>query len=327
MTPTNRTNQGVEEAQPTMIFNAPQKFDTFMMLKGIFALFSLLGLSGLAMGFVAPVATNTRSGALVAGNNVQKTEATALCMSSFPEGLDRRAILTAASAMVVGSLGHSPVANALDKKSKIVIFGGAGYVGSHVVEILSKKGYENLVSVSRSSPEDQATRIQANVGKSLPIRYESLDASKEDLSNVLNGASVVISCVGIPPWGEPKRAGNGAVNIRIANAVKAAGIGRFVYIGLDSEFANGPAKFLFGDYVKGKKEAESAIMKAFGENAVIVKPAVIDGSPPNELRPPGPPGIALSPVEAVAGAVVAGALGQKSGRIDGYDAIVQAASA
>ena len=41
------------------------------------------------------------------------------------------------------------------------------------------------------------------------------------LTGVLAGATAVISCVGIAPGGANQRAGNGAVNARIADAAKA----------------------------------------------------------------------------------------------------------
>jgi len=41
------------------------------------------------------------------------------------------------------------------------------------------------------------------------------------LVGVLSGATAVISCVGIAPGGANQRAGNGAVNVRIADAAKA----------------------------------------------------------------------------------------------------------
>ena len=37
-----------------------------------------------------------------------------------------------------------------------------------------------------------------------------------------------------------------------------------MYLGVASELANGPIKFIFGDYVKGKAEAEAAVAKDFG---------------------------------------------------------------
>jgi hypothetical protein len=96
-----------------------------------------------------------------------------------------------------------------------------------------------------------------------------------------------------------------------------------VYISVASDLANGPAKFLLGDYFKGKAEAESAVKKDFASDArLVVKPAIIAGGPPGEIRPPGPPGVKPATVEAVAKVVVAGATGQQSGSIDGNDAIM-----
>ena len=46
---------------------------------------------------------------------------------------------------------------------------------------------------------------------------------------------------------------------------------------------------------------------------------------PGEIRPPGPPGMAPVSVEAVAAAAVAGALGKKSGSVDGNAAIAASA--
>ena len=209
-----------------------------------------------------------------------------------------------------------------DGKGKIVVFGGSGYVGANVCQQLSSKGYK-VVSVSRSSASDQSDKVAKILGKSLSgIEYVSLDASADDLAPVLADASAVVSCVGVAPGGANQRAGNGAVNVRIADASKAAGIKRFVYISVASELANGPAKFLLGDYLKGKAEAEAAVVKDYGSaDSLVVKPAFIGSGPPGELRPPGPPGVKPAEVVDVAKAVVAGALGQQSGVVDGNAAI------
>jgi hypothetical protein len=65
------------------------------------------------------------------------------------------------------------------------------------------------------------------------------------------------------------------------------------------------------------------VNKDFASDArLVVKPAIIAGGPPGEIRPPGPPGVKPATVEAVAKVVVAGATGQQSGSIDGNDAIM-----
>mmetsp|Transcript_13539 Transcript_13539/g.26984 ORF Transcript_13539/g.26984 Transcript_13539/m.26984 type:complete len:316 (-) Transcript_13539:71-1018(-) len=258
-----------------------------------------------------------------------------LHMSSTSDSIvdcpDRRSLLSSLAgrafvpaAAIISSLSHPALAAAADKSKKgtIVVVGGAGYVGAHVDQILASQGYR-VVSVSRSSPAAQADKIKSILGAPLPdIEYRSADASTDDLGEVLKGASAVVSCVGVAPGGKNQRAGNGAVNVRLADAAAAAGVPRFVYVSVASELANGPAKFLLGDYLKGKAEAEGAVAKDYGSGAsLVVRPAIIAGAPPGEIRPPGPPGMAAVSVDAVARAVVAGALGTKSGTIDGNSAI------
>jgi len=240
------------------------------------------------------------------------------------EHLNRRQALgTLGGAAAATVFAPAPAAFA-DGKPRVVIFGGSGYVGAYASQFLLSQGC-GVTSVSRKSPAEQVDKVKAILGTSLPgVDYQSLDATSADLTGVLKGASAVISCVGIAPGGANMRDGNGLVNKKIADAAKSAGIERFVYIGVASELANGPVKFIFGDYVKGKAEAEAAVTKDFGASALILKPGIIAGGPPGELRPPGPPGMTAVAVQAVAKAAAAGALGQKSGIVDGNDAIAAA---
>jgi uncharacterized protein YbjT (DUF2867 family) len=236
--------------------------------------------------------------------------------------LDRRALLTTVGAAAAASLLPARGARAADAPKKVVVFGGSGYVGAYASRMLLAQG-ASVVAVSRKAPAEAQDKVAGILGGPLAgVEYVSLDATSADLSGVLGGADAVISCVGIAPGGPNQREGNGKANVRIAEAVKAAGVKRFVYLGVASELSNGPIKFIFGDYVKGKAEAEAAVAKAFGGDALILEPGIIAGAPPGEIRPPGPPGMAPVPVEAVAKAAVAGALGQKSGKVDGNGAII-----
>lgn len=237
-----------------------------------------------------------------------------------PAATDRRSFLTApAAALLAASLLPPPSRAA---SGKVVVFGGSGYVGSHVDRLLSDAGYD-VVSVARGAPADQAAKVARNLGAApARVAYVALDAAADDLGPVLAGAVAAVSCVGTLGSGAAVRAANGAVNARVAAAAKEAGAGRFVYVSVASELANGPAKFLLGDYLKGKAEAERAVTAAFGgEQSLLVRPAIIDGAPPGEVRPPGPPGVKSVAVEDVAKAVVAGVTGGQSGAIDGNAAI------
>ena len=91
---------------------------------------------------------------------------------------------------------------------------------------------------------------------------------------------------------------------------------------LPASLSGGPAKFLLGDYFKGKADAESSFVKEFGKDkSLIIKPAIVDGGTPGEIRPPGPPGVKAVDVEALAKVVVSGAVGDLSGVIDGNEDI------
>ena len=75
------------------------------------------------------------------------------------------------------------------------------------------------------------------------------------------------------------------MNTRIADAVKAAGIDKFVYIGVASELSGGPIKFIFGDYVKGKAEAVASVKKDFGASALIIQPGISIHAGPHTRGP------------------------------------------
>lgn len=212
-----------------------------------------------------------------------------------------------------------------DTKGKVVVYGGSGYVGAHACSLLSQQGYA-VTSISRSSPETQLERTKSILGTSLPnVDYISLDAgtaSLDELTTSMKDVTAVISCVGISPDSQNQKDGNGLVNSRIIQAAKAAGVPKLVYIGVSSTLANGPAKFLLKDYFAGKATAEQSVMSDFGsENSLIIKPAIIAGGPPGEIRPPGPPGVKAVDVSAVARGVVSGAVGGLSGVVDGNEAI------
>jgi len=226
---------------------------------------------------------------------------------------------------IIASSNNPLPVNAASGKGTVVVMGGAGWVGAHVSQRLQTQGY-TVVSISRSTSDVQTERTKSILGTPLTgVKYVSIDAgtaSTEDLALPMKGALAVISCVGIAPGSPNVKDGNGVVNARIAKAAKSAGVPKFVYIGVASSLANGPAKFVLGDYFKGKAEAEKNVTTEFGEKSLIIKPAAIAGGTPGEKRPPGPPGIKPVGVDVVTQLAVAGALGELSGTIDGNDAIL-----
>lgn len=291
------------------------------MMKAIFlCIASLQATSSLLVGNAPPL--GVRNGcSFKTGSDLRSM--TNAASNNEDTDMNRRLVLSFLPAAAILSTFPLPALADEATSKKIVVFGGSGYVGAHVDKLLSQQDGVKVVSVSRSSPDDQAAKVAKILGSPVKgVEYVSLDAATDDLSPVLMGADAVVSCVGVAPGGQNQLNGNGAVNIRIADAAKASGIKRFVYISVASSLASSPAKFLLGDYFKGKSQAEAAVIGDFGgESRLVVKPAIIAGGPPGEVRPPGPPGIKPVAVESVAKIVVAGALGDASGSVDGNDAI------
>ena len=56
----------------------------------------------------------------------------------------------------------------------IVIFGGAGFVGKHLIRRLTKNGHKIIVPYQRSVQEAKI-RLLGVTGQVIPFRYSSLD--------------------------------------------------------------------------------------------------------------------------------------------------------
>ena len=72
----------------------------------------------------------------------------------------------------------------------IVIFGGAGFVGKHLIRRLTKNGYKIIVPYQRSVQEAKI-RLLGVTGQVIPFRYSSLDDKR--LKSVLNNADICIN--------------------------------------------------------------------------------------------------------------------------------------
>jgi uncharacterized protein YbjT (DUF2867 family) len=152
----------------------------------------------------------------------------------------------------------------------VTIFGGSGFVGTQIVQVLARKGYRIRVAVRRP---DLAGHVKplGGVGQVMPvqanIRYP------ESIARAVAGASVVINLVGIGYQRGAQRFN--AVHVEgaraIAAAAKAAGASTLVHmsaLGADPESASA--------YARSKAEGEAAVLEAF-PSAVIVRPSIMFG--------------------------------------------------
>ena len=72
----------------------------------------------------------------------------------------------------------------------IVIFGGAGFIGKHLIRRLTKNGHKIIVPYQRSVQEAKI-RLLGVTGQVIPFRYSSLEDKR--LKSVLNNADVCIN--------------------------------------------------------------------------------------------------------------------------------------
>lgn len=127
------------------------------------------------------------------------------------------------------ALPFVPAAAQAKGGTKKVVVVGTGFVASYVARDLAKAG-ASVTTVSRSSPDAQREKVAKFVG-ALPdkaVTYVSADAATADLSAVFKGADAVVSCVGVVPGGKNQLAGNGAVNVAIADAAAKSKVPKMV---------------------------------------------------------------------------------------------------
>lgn len=153
----------------------------------------------------------------------------------------------------------------------VTVFGGSGFVGTQLVQLLARKGYRVRVAVRRPDLAGPV-RMFGTVGQILPIQANLRNA--ESVARAVQGADIVINLVGIgfeagKQTFEAIQA-EGAGNV--ARAAKAAGARALVHmsaLGVDKAAE-------VSAYAKSKLDGEVAVLEAFPQ-AVILRPSLMFG--------------------------------------------------
>ncbi len=153
----------------------------------------------------------------------------------------------------------------------VTIFGGSGFVGTHLVQVLARKGYRIRVAVRRPDLAG-ATRMLGNVGQVMPIQANL--RNEDSVRRAVQGADIVINLVGIGAQKGPQsfKAVHIAGAATVARAAKAAGAKALVHmsaLGVDKA-----AKV--SAYADSKLAGEAAVLEAFPD-AVILRPSLMFG--------------------------------------------------
>jgi hypothetical protein len=261
--------------------------------------------------------------------------------------VSRRGFVASAGSLTTFLVQHVPAAQADDNAAnndKVLVLGGTGFVGSQVVQKLRDLGVA-VVATSRTG-RDNTEEFDVTKGA---------DYVNQRMKKLASECTAVISCIGSigTPDDEAVNSGTGLA----ATAAKAAGVSRFVYITVAPEVKEFAKDIDFlKPYMDGKSFSRTNVLNTFGDQAFFIEPTFIYGGGSFELSPPRvaafygkfieellssspvrsverllSPGlikIALEPpvpVEAVASAAVAGALGKAPTVLDTYDKIKEAA--
>lgn len=159
----------------------------------------------------------------------------------------------------------------MDRANTLVtIFGGAGFVGTQVVQLLARKGYRIRVAVRRPDLAQHVKPLGA-VGQIVPIQANVRNV--ESVQRAVAGAQIVINLVGVGyERGRQRFRAIHALGARnIAEAAKAASAQHFVHMSALGADPQSPSA-----YARSKALGETEVLAAFPD-AVIMRPSIMFG--------------------------------------------------
>ena len=152
----------------------------------------------------------------------------------------------------------------------IVIFGGAGFVGRHLIRRLAKKGYKIIIPYQKSIQEAKI-RLLGTTGQIIPFRFSSVEEPR--LKSILHKSEI---CINLKTTYDQKNGSFDDIifkfNKRLINILKTSNLlDQFIFfsgLGVDKDNNSKRSDAVF----KSEKEALKNI-----KNSIIIRPGVIIG--------------------------------------------------
>ena len=154
--------------------------------------------------------------------------------------------------------------------SVVTIFGGSGFVGTQIIQLLARRGYRIRVAVRRPDLAGHVKPLGA-VGQIMPIQANVRNL--ESVQRAVKGAAIVINLVaiGYESGKQRFRAVNTMGARNVAQAARAAGARTLVHmsaLGADAQSSS--------IYSRSKALGEAEVFAAFPD-AIVMRPSIIFG--------------------------------------------------
>jgi uncharacterized protein YbjT (DUF2867 family) len=160
--------------------------------------------------------------------------------------------------------------------TKIVVFGGNGFIGSHLCARFSASGHEVIVPARRIA---RARHLLPLPTVEIVQTDDHALASETWLDTLLTGVEAVVNLVGVlhSRAGRPFGPGFAHAHVdfpeRLAKACARNNVGRFIHISALGADAHGPS-----EYLRSKAEGERVVQESIGAvDWTILRPSVVFG--------------------------------------------------
>ena len=152
----------------------------------------------------------------------------------------------------------------------VTVFGGSGFLGRHIVQALSKRGYRVRAAVRRP---DLATHLQplGAPGQIMPVQANL--RYRWSVDRAVIGADAVVNAVGIlAPTGKQSFDAVQAFGPRaIAEAARSAGLSGITHISAIGANADSTSA-----YARSKAAGEAGVLETL-QGSVILRPSIVFG--------------------------------------------------
>lgn len=153
----------------------------------------------------------------------------------------------------------------------VTIFGGSGFVGTQIVQLLARQGFRIRVAVRRPDLAGHLRPLGA-VGQVVPMQANVRNA--DSVAAAVRGASIVINltAIGAERGKQRFRAVNAMGAKTVAEAASAAGVARLIHMSVLGASETSPSA-----YARSRALGEQLVRAAFPA-AIIFRPSIIFGA-------------------------------------------------